>query len=81
MYMKLNTTGDPATGSGADGISRVWVDGRLVGEYTDVMYQDQTQDDWRWQEIKLENIWGGVTGPPIPEDQWTQYDHVYVSGR
>jgi len=60
----------------ANGVIRWWIDGRKVGEYTDVRFRSAA-DPWQW--VFLQPIWGGVSGT-VASTQYLWIDHLYVSG-
>lgn len=64
-----NTTGN------ADGVARVWMNGTLVTQYTDVQFATTQQN---WGEFYLQPIWGGG-GDSVTNDMWIDFDHVYIS--
>lgn len=66
-----------STATSTDGVLRVWVDGVLTHEYTDVPYTPFDNDTW--QNVKLEPVWGGNSGQVLDADQWLEYDAIYVS--
>ena len=65
-----NTTTEPA-----NGICKWWLDGQLVGDYTNVLYPASPMVDY-----KLSPTWGGV-GSAKTENDYFRYDHIYISGR
>lgn len=69
-YVKASTTN-----TSRDGIVRWWINGVLVGNYTNLNYGGQRGlTEWVWSET-----WdGGVS--PLPSVQWEHYlDHLYLS--
>lgn len=72
-YWKLNTVGQ------SDGIARVWVNGVLVIEYTNVVWRAAPKIDgfyaWKWNPT-----WGGGAATKLQDDVM-QMDHVYISGK
>jgi hypothetical protein len=60
----------------ADGVARVWLNGTLITEYTDVEYVATNQN---WGDFYLQPVWGG-TGGTVTSDMYIDFDHVYVSG-
>jgi len=69
IYVRL-----PATNPG-NGVMRVWVDGVLALDRTDV---PMTFESLGWVQARLEPIWGGVDDMKTQED-FIWYDHTYVS--
>lgn len=52
IQMISNTPGRP------DGIARLWLDGELISEHTDVLFSGASEDN-RWQELSWYPVWGG----------------------
>lgn len=67
-YAKMSTT--PTS---RDGILRWWVDGVLVGSFTDVNYPQETIS-----EFQFSPTWGGV-GDTKTQTDYFQWDHVRIS--
>ena len=65
-----NTTTDPP-----NGICRWWLDGQLIGDYTNVNYPSEP-----FSEYKVAPVFGGNGGPKIETDYYW-YDHIHLSGR
>ena len=64
-----------------DGIKRVWIDGVLVTEYTNVKFLDSRYNFIRgFYEAQWTPVWGG-TGGTKTRDDFMLLDHLYVSGR
>ncbi len=64
-----NTTTSPA-----NGIVRWWVDGTLVGEYTDVNFPTAPME-----EFQISPTWGG--GPDVKtQNDFFWFDHAIVKG-
>lgn len=64
-----NTTTNPA-----NGILRWWVDGTLVGEYTDINFPAQPME-----EFQISPTWGG--GPDVKtQNDFFWFDHAIVKG-
>jgi hypothetical protein len=68
--ISYNTTTDPA-----NGICRWWLDGQLIGDYTNVKYPSEPLD-----EYKVAPVFGGVGSPKARQDYFW-YDHVRLSGK
>ena len=64
-----------------DGECRVWIDGTLTHQYTDVKFFDDTADASarKFEKIRWSGTWGGV-GDTVDEDMFYYTDHIYVSG-
>jgi hypothetical protein len=67
--MVCNSTGT------ADGVARVWLNGTLITEYTDVEYVATNQN---WGDFYINAIWGGG-GDVVDADMYIDFDHVYAS--
>jgi len=67
---------DSSVGAG-DGIFRLWVDGELAVERTDVQY---LTDQAYWSTLHVSPTFGGSSQPNDTEFWW-QMGHAYVSGR
>jgi hypothetical protein len=65
-----NTTTNPA-----NGIVRWWLDGQLIGDYSDVLYPTEGL-----YQYKVAPVWGGIGGPKTETDYYW-YDHLHLSGR
>lgn len=65
-----NTTTDPP-----NGICRWWLDGQLIGDYTNVSYPSEP-----FYQYKVAPVFGG-NGVPKSETDYFWYDHVHLSGR
>jgi hypothetical protein len=74
LYLKLNDAGS------ANGIARLWIDGRLVTEASDVNYRGPGRADARWWIFHWSPTYGGGGEGP-PHEQYLDFDQVYVSGR
>jgi hypothetical protein len=68
-YMKMSTSL-----TSRDGIIRWWVDGVLVGNYTNVNYPQNPLG-----EFQFAPTFGGNGGPPKNEVDYFYYDHVHLS--
>ena len=67
--MEYNTTTNPANGT-----MRWWLDGTLIGQYTDVLFPSIGMG-----EFQLSPTWGGVGDVKTQTDHFW-YDHVYLKG-
>lgn len=67
-YIKKSTTN-----TSRDGIVRWWINGVLVGNYTNTNYAGAGLNEWVWSET-----WDGTVNP-APSVAWEHYlDHLYV---
>jgi hypothetical protein len=71
-YMKYETT----YGAG-NGIIRWWLDGVLVGNYTNIRFPN----DGGFVEYQISPTWGGNTGDVKTETDYYRFDHSYLSRR
>ena len=69
-YVKSSTTN-----TSRDGIVRWWINGVLVGNYTNLNYGGTAGiNEWVWSET-----WDGFVNP-VPTQDWSHYlDHLYIS--
>jgi uncharacterized protein YjdB len=67
--LEYNTTTSPA-----NGIVRWWMDGTLIGQYTDILFPTTGME-----EFQLSPTWGGVGDVKTQTDHFW-YDHVYLAG-
>ncbi|MBX3237296.1 MAG: hypothetical protein KF814_14205 [Nitrospiraceae bacterium] len=68
-YVKASTTM-----TSRDGIVRWWINGVLVGNYTNLNYAQNGLNEWVWAET-----WDGLVNPP-PTVEWNHFlDHLHVS--
>jgi hypothetical protein len=67
--MEYNTTTSPANGT-----MRWWLDGTLIGQYTDVLFPTIGMG-----EFQLSPTWGGVGDVKTQTDHFW-YDHVFLAG-
>ena len=65
VYFKQQTSG---------GIIRWWMDGNLIGNYTNVSFPSSMQ----FQELQIAPTWGGVGGTKSHQDYFW-FDHVHLS--
>lgn len=63
----------------ADGILRIWLDGVMVMNYTDIRYLRDGNNAYFWDTVHQVAKWGGQAGT-LNQTQYVFYDHVYVSG-
>jgi hypothetical protein len=72
VVLELNTLGQ------ANGVFKMWVDGTLIMNYSDVVYITTGETNrffsWKWNPT-----WGGIGGVRSRSDQ-INIDHVYMSG-
>lgn len=74
--VELVATGN--NGSAHDGTATWWVDGRLVGQYTNVAFK--TGSTGMFDGLILDPIWGGI-GATKSHDDTFDVDHLYISGK
>lgn len=68
-YVKKSTTA-----TSRDGIVRWWVNGSLVGNYTNMNYAQNGLNEWVWSET-----WDGTVNP-VPAVEWAHFiDQVHIS--
>ena len=60
-----------------DGIVRWWMDGVLIGNYTNIKYPY----DNGFVEYQISPTWGGNTGDTKREQDFYRFDHSYLSRR
>jgi hypothetical protein len=75
QYVRLNTPGEAGSKGANDGVLRVWIDGRIAFEKTDIRFRDI-------DALKVEQIWmnvyhGGTR--PSPTDQHLYVDNVVAA--
>jgi hypothetical protein len=93
-YVKANSQGGDYYGNGnsatvcsTDGIVRVWLDGALVLDYTDVcvhtgrLGSNLIPHPLLTDGIELWPGYGGTGGPGLPQSQFVRFDDFYFSGR
>jgi len=71
-YLKYDTS----YGAG-NGIIRWWLDGALVGNYTNVRFPN----DGGFVEYQISPTWGGNTGQAKTQRDYYRFDHSYISKR
>lgn len=64
---------------GANGTVRWWLDGTLIGQYTDVKMSSASQAR-TFQISSIYPIWGGVDGT-VSSSMSIDFDNIYLSGR
>ncbi|MGH7589959.1 MAG: hypothetical protein ACREL2_00855, partial [Gemmatimonadales bacterium] len=69
-FLSYNTTTNPP-----NGIMRWWLDGKLIGDYSNVLFAGGPFADY-----KVSAIWGGIGGTKT-ENDFYWYDHVHISGQ
>jgi hypothetical protein len=70
LYFKYNTAGN------SDGIVRWWMDGTLIGSYSNISFHPSGC----FGEFQLSPTWGGVTDTKNEVDYYW-FDHVHISVR
>mgnify|MGYP001611775359 FL=1 len=69
-YFKKSTTA-----TSRDGIVRWWVNGVMVGNYTNMNYAPNGLNEWVWSET-----WDGTVTNTVPSTEWSHYiDHLHIS--
>jgi hypothetical protein len=68
LYFKYNTAGS------SNGIVRWWMDGTLIGNYTNISFHPSGC----FGEFQLSPTWGGIGGTKTETDYYW-YDHVHLS--
>jgi hypothetical protein len=71
IVLRINTPGLP------NGVLTYWVDGTLVGQYTDVRWNEPR--DTNWSFIQWAPTWGGYVNQTLTREQYQYMDHLYVS--
>ncbi len=66
------------TGSNSDGEVHWWIDGRKVGEYTNIRFGTSSQSK-HWERVAWRPIWGGIGGE-VRETMYMWMDRAYISG-
>jgi hypothetical protein len=74
FYFKMNTPG------GSNGIAKMWLDGAPVTDERTLAFRGPAEASARWWIFHWSPTYGGGGAPP-PDDQYLDFDHVYVSGR
>jgi hypothetical protein len=75
IYGKLNDMGV------ANGIHRMWVDGELYTDCTQMSYITPAEPHGFWQ-VHFQPVWGGWhEGLTKSQDDYAYLDHIYVSGQ
>jgi hypothetical protein len=65
----------------ADGEARLWIDGHLVVEYTDVVYQTAGDTGLLGNNFRGAATWGGDSAViTLSRDQYIRVAHIYGSG-
>lgn len=65
---------EPSTGSGGTGTCQWWLDGTLIGSYSNVPFPPNA-----FAYYKIAPVWGGV-GDMKTELDFFEYDHAHISG-
>ena len=73
IYMKLNTI------DRADGVLRVWWNGALILDYSDMQFRNAANPTGFYGR-RLDPVWGGTGGTNKTRDDFLQFDHIYLSG-
>jgi hypothetical protein len=72
VYMRVNT------GSNHDGIVKIWQDGNLTINLSNVEFVTAS-DSHNWQRVAWNPTWGGGCSGTVPADQYMWMDDVYIS--
>lgn len=72
--MVLNTVGS------ANGILRLWIDGVLTHEYTDVVWRTSAYPSGFYGR-RWDPIWGGTGGSSKSRNDYLLVHHIYMSGK
>lgn len=72
-YMKLNTIGQ------ANGVWRWWLDGVLLGEYTNMEFVNASRSAGFFGRT-YDAVWGGSGGTAKARTDYLWLDHMYISG-
>jgi hypothetical protein len=72
FFLQMNTPGN------SDGIAKVWANGVLVSNYTNVNYIAGSTQHY-WWKYELAPYWGGAGGT-VATPQYVWFDHLYGSG-
>lgn len=63
-----------------DGILKIWIDGRLVMDYNDVMFDQRGASGGAYFEtIAPYPLFGGGASESVPYNQYSYYDHLIIS--
>jgi hypothetical protein len=74
IYVKLNDMGV------GNGIHRMWVDGQLYTDCTQMSFITSSEPHGFWQ-VHFQPVWGGFhAGLVKSQDDFAYLDHIYVSG-
>lgn len=76
----IANTINPGVSESADGVLRVWMNGVLQIEQTNVTYFHRSMNA-RWEELGIVPTYGGAPMNPVPAAQHIDIDHWYVSGK
>ena len=63
----------------ANGRLRLWLDGALTHDYSDIEYEGSGSQTAYWDVLHIAPTWGGIGGT-INALMWLDYDEFYVSG-
>ena len=72
IFRKLNDIGQN------NGVLKIWINGALVLNDNAVQYRSATNPSGFWGR-RFDPIWGGG-GTPKTRDDYTEFDHMYISG-
>ena len=72
LYFKLNTNGR------ADGILKIWVDGKQIMDYSDIMFNTGSDANKPFTCLKFDPVWGGAGGPKPNATDYFYIDAVKI---
>lgn len=72
IYLRSNTDG------AGNGVVKMWIDGELLAEYTDVNFVPAGRST-SWEHVYWAPTWGG-TGSTVPETMYMWTDHLRAQG-
>ena len=61
-----------------DGVFRVWVNGQMTHNYTDIRYTKNGEQSVGFKRVSLAPTWGGG-GDIVEQDMYLYMDHSYIS--
>ena len=62
----------------SDGVYRVWVNGQLTHDYTDVQFMKSGEQGIGFKRVSIAPTWGG-SGDEVEEAFYLYMDHSYIS--
>ncbi len=67
-----------SAGSASDGVAKLWQDGQLVINQTNVRWEDSTGSRL-WYGTPWEPIYGGAGTVPVPSEMYQEIGYMYIS--